>query len=101
MKNGGVIPISTSQTSSWRAQMNLTFRTMVMLAVLAWGVGLSPRAFAQDQKPPQTLDLTKLSIQIVNATVVTKLEGVNGNKFEETRTRNRTPATSTSSSLSP
>ena len=81
--------------------MNLTFRTMVMLAVLAWGVGLSPRAFAQDQKPPQTLDLTKLSIQIVNATVVTKLEGVNGNKFEETRTRNRTPATSTSSSLSP
>ncbi len=57
--------------------MKATFRTMLMFVLLALVVGCSARAVAQDQKPPQTIDLSTLKFEIVDATFVKELAGVN------------------------
>jgi hypothetical protein len=63
--------------------MNVTVRRIVMPALLALVASLSLCAFAQDENPPETFDLTKVRFQIVDATFVSRLEGTQG-RFQET-----------------
>ena len=66
-----------------RLEMNVALRTTLVATLLAVGGALSTQAIAQDRKPPQVLDLSKLKFQIVDATFVSSLDAGEG-KFQET-----------------
>jgi hypothetical protein len=63
--------------------MRTSVRIIVISALLTWAAGLSIPSLAQNPNPPEVMDLSKASFQIVDATYVTKLEG-SGNIFNET-----------------
>jgi hypothetical protein len=63
--------------------MSLTVKSTLVSALLTLAAGLSTPLFAQNPTPPEVVDLSRVHIQIVDATFVTKLEG-GGNQFTET-----------------
>lgn len=53
--------------------MNITVKSILMTAVLTLATGASMPVLAQNPNPSDTFDLSKVKIQIVDATFVTKL----------------------------
>jgi hypothetical protein len=64
--------------------MNLIVKSIVSAAFLSLAIGPSMPAFAQNPNPPEVLDLSKVSFQIINVTFMSKLEGGNKKNFLET-----------------
>jgi hypothetical protein len=62
--------------------MNPTVKNTLVSALLTLAIGPFAPAFAQNPVPPETMDLNKVSFQIVDAAFVTKLAG-GSNEFDE------------------
>jgi hypothetical protein len=64
--------------------MKIHVKSIVNSALLALAIGLYLPAFAQNPTPSDLFDLSKVNFQIVDATFVTKLDGLSGH-FAETK----------------
>ena len=61
--------------------MKVTLKSIVNSALLAFAAGLAMPALAQNPTPSEVIDLSKVRLQIVDATFVTKLDSAKA-KFE-------------------
>jgi hypothetical protein len=64
--------------------MIVSARKLTLAALLTLAVGLAAPAFAQDNNPPDALDLSKVRLQVVDATFVANLQGTNAT-YKETQ----------------
>ena len=64
--------------------MKVTLKSIVNSALLAFAAGLAMPALAQNPTPSEVIDLSKVRLQIVDATFVTKLDSAKA-KFEESK----------------
>jgi len=78
-----VVPISIPQFPRGDLTLMRGLRKSFSPLLLVLAASLSIGARAQEMKPPEVTDLSKVSFQIVAAKFVSTLEGASGNRFQE------------------
>jgi len=64
--------------------MFVSARKLTLAVLLTLVAGFAAPAFAQDENPPDSVDMSKVKFQIVDATFVSNLQGTNAN-YKETQ----------------